>query len=442
MSVNIAGSANLTGRVTVGANQIDPIQDGLILYLDAGNPYSWTDSSITTREWYDLSGRGKNTYFENNPFGMDTWGYADNGKKSIGTLTFEGDRPAIITGVEFPNTSYTKCAWVNFNARDYLSGPYAGGAEFTQSIIGGIPGYLNSPHRLWYDGKDIWADNNGGGGVKTERPKNNPIIPGTWHFICVTWSVDAGWNLYIDGILEAYAYDSTPLYGNDNNQTVFIGSEDSGSNPMYGMMSIAMMYNRVLSAQEVAYMYSKFAVRYKKNNPLFVGQSYGGGVIINITNGTNGHAEGIIDLGLLQSTYYWCQPEAPLISLGTTYGITSGSSNTDIIISYTSDYPNYGFTAAWAARNNGPYPDCYLPPVEYHTFILDSKDFFDKRLYDLGDPYNPAIQVWTSSEISGEGEEPNPDSAYRVLYESTSVEFQFRNKTNGYRARIARNFNI
>jgi len=448
MSVNIAGSANLTGRVTVGANQIDPITDGLILYLDAGNPYSWTDSSITTHEWYDLSGRGRNTAF-NVSAGMDTWGYADNGKKSIGALTFEGDRPAPITGVEFPNTSYSKCVWVNFNSIGYNSGPNYG-QSFIQDILSGTITNAGSPHRLWYDGANIWANNNGGGGVKTDRDKNHPILPGTWYFVCVTWSVDAGWSLYIDGILEASNYDdTTPLYGTENDQIVKIGDfleVFENHNYMYGMMSIAMMYNRVLSAQEVAYMYSKFAVRYKKNNPLFVGQSYGGGTIITINNLQNGHADGIVDLGWSSDAgnMDWTQPEAPLIELGTSNDITAGKSNTDTIIAYSSGYPNYEATAAWAARaygNLAGYPDAFLPTLSYHTYISDHKDFFNKRLDAIGDAYNPYYYYWTSSETNG-GEEPNPNGAWRVYYHYDDMVPSLESKNSQYGIRIAANFNI
>lgn len=437
MSVNIAGS------VTIGNNQIDPIHDGLILYLDAGNSSSWAGGA--NQSWYDLSGRGRNTALEGSS-GMDTWNYADNGIKKYGTLNFEGVAPTVITGVEFPNTSYSKCVWVNFNYRNYKSGPNVGGFDFIQNILSGDPSL--SPHRLWYDGKDIWADNNnGGGGVNTNSPKETPILPGTWHFVCVTWSVDAGWSLYIDGILEAYAYDNAPLNGTDNAQIVSIGSENNGSNPMYGMMSIAMMYNRVLSAEEVIYTYSKFAPRYKKVRPYFVGQPYSGGTIITVSNLERGHANGIIDLGFVNNNKFWMQPGAPLVELGTSDVITAGKSNTDTIITYSSGYANYDTTAAWVARDAGNtlgYPEAFLPTLSYHTFIGGNKDFFDKRLTYIGDSDN-TFYYWTSSETTP-GQvflEDDPQNyALRVTCTANNVTSDYVYKGYPYLARIAANFNI
>jgi len=435
MSVNIAGS------VTIGNNQIDPIQDGLILYLDAGNPSSWAGGA--NQSWYDLSGRGRNTALDG-AAGMDTWNYADNGIKKYGTLNFEGVAPTVITGVEFPNTSYSKCVWVNFNAKTYVSGPNLGNT-FIQDILSGTLANDVSPHRLWYDGKDIWADNNGGGGVNTDRDKNNPILPGTWHFVCVTWSVDAGWSLYINGILEAQVGDATPLYGQDNNQVVNIARLAEGENPLYGMVPIVMMYNRVLSAEEVVYTYSKFALRYKTVRPYFVGQPYGGGTIMIVNNYESGHADGIIDLGFVSSDWYWTQPGAPFVELGTSDNITAGKSNTDTIISYSSGYANYDTTAAWVARdagNNLGYPEAFLPTLSYHTFIGDNKDFFNKRLGYIGDANT--YYYWTSSETTpGQVFPEDPQNyAWRVTYNSNNVTSEYVYKGYQYYARIAANFNI
>jgi hypothetical protein len=212
------------------------------------------------------------------------------------------------------------------------------------------------------------------------------------------------------------------------------------------MVPIVMMYNRVLSAEEVVYTYSKFALRYKTVRPYFVGQPYGGGTIMIVNNLEGGHANGIIDLGFSAANWYWTQPDAPLVELGTSDNITAGKSNTDTIISYSSGYANYDATAAWVARdvgNNLGYPEAFLPTLYYHTFIGDNKDFFDKRLTYIGDSGN-TFYYWTSSETTqGQAfpEDPQND-AWRVTYTAYYVTSNPRYKGNPYFARIAANFNI
>jgi hypothetical protein len=194
------------------------VTDGLVLYLDAANPKSYTSGSTT---WRDLTRNGNDGSINNGV------GYSSS---NLGILTFDGiDDYVRIPTVNLTNTSYTIIS----------SARYLG--TLNRRIITSV----NSNWLMgWWQGQankyyaEGWVSNTGGDTAET-----------SWITFAATGN---------------YSQDSWALYRNGN---VIVGPNSNGVNGPNGIqigawrtdlieasachVSYLLVYNRALSATEI-----------------------------------------------------------------------------------------------------------------------------------------------------------------------------------------------
>jgi hypothetical protein len=254
-----------TDKSVVVYNEIDEITDfrdilrnGLILDLDAGMNASFNN---TGNSWYDISG--------NNNTGMLTLGPTYDSANS-GSIVFDGVNDCVVVNSNasiLPSAAYTKTVWFNVSSFSSIN-----------NIISGGNG---SSHILWLSAGNIL--NAGHNGVWNVVSSTSPIALNTWYCATVTFSNTTGWRLYLNGVVENRrtgnffpAYDvgddlfaestsgvgyaaTTTFTGNGE---VLVGAYGTGSNTFNGKVSNAQIYNRVLTATEVAQNFNSLCNRF------------------------------------------------------------------------------------------------------------------------------------------------------------------------------------
>ncbi len=218
---------------------------GLIGYWDMNQ------SSGTTVP--DLSGNGYDGTFYNAPTWQPLNGYID------GALNFDVSQ---VQGVDLPNdlfdtlTEGTIAAWVYWE----------GANDFRQILLSGQDGWFEFNIR---NGQlDLWTSGCSGGNVRTSG--TSPLTPNQWHHVAFTNDA-TGHKFYIDGVEVPATYSA----GNATTSVFFdqcttaatteyaIGwtSYLSDTEVFDGRIDEVRVYNRVLSATDIATLYA-----YKGNN--------------------------------------------------------------------------------------------------------------------------------------------------------------------------------
>lgn len=204
------------------------VRDGLMMYVDAANPRSYPGTGNT---WYDLSGNNYNMTLVNG-VGFST----ANG----GVLQTDGTNDYIILNpFNISTTNHT----------------IMGASRYSGAIRGRI---FTSVGGNWLLGH--WSNY-----IRSYFPNGN-----------VRLAVDAGnTNWYISSAVENYSADQWTLYSNgDQLITNFNGSAGpdglsfgawaAGGNGEYSTSEISffMVYNRLLSAQEISQNYNALKKRF------------------------------------------------------------------------------------------------------------------------------------------------------------------------------------
>jgi len=210
------------------------ITDGLVLALDAGNTKSYPGSGTT---WTDLSGNG-NTGTLVNGVGYDS----GNG----GALSFDGVDDYV--NLNFPFTQSS--------------------SENSYTIVMGAKLSTTSSARrqLWgsdNDGYD-WSFGAGddtkftifsGENIYTGRTQDTD-----WHIFTAQWSSSFGTRLYIDNVLDISTANIS--YDISTASTTSIGRNPLFGEYWNGNVSFVQLYNRALTAAEVAQNYNALRGRY------------------------------------------------------------------------------------------------------------------------------------------------------------------------------------
>lgn len=207
------------------------VQQGLILNLDAGNPYSYAGAGTT---WYDTSLNNYTGTLTNGPVYSNTNG---------GIIVFDGSNDFVdLTGATFSisgNASRSMFAWVkttyNGNQGFIATGTPANSQAFILVKYGsyvGVMGYNN----------DFYPSS------------GKAIADGVWHYVGATFD---GTNIrtYVDGVLDNTSGTFTYSTTGQNN---YVGRSNHAGNENFinGSMGNAQIYNRTLSAAEVLQNYN------------------------------------------------------------------------------------------------------------------------------------------------------------------------------------------
>jgi hypothetical protein len=215
---------NKTSTVRLSENIVT---DGLLLYLDAGNPSSYPGSGTT---WTDLSGNGNNGTLTNGPTFSSSNG---------GSIVFDGANDHVNCGLSsFQPTAITLCAWVKHTVS--TDGAIIVKGDVNEATEWGIAFGYSSPHYLI--GRATTFNN------QLLYSWTGSLLTG-FHYVCYTMINNTSARLYVDGVLVA----STNTIGSIglNAKNVLIGKWNNYG-ALDGNIAQVSIYNRALTAAEVS----------------------------------------------------------------------------------------------------------------------------------------------------------------------------------------------
>jgi hypothetical protein len=209
------------------------VQQGLLLNLDAGNPYSYAGAGAA---WYDVSGNGYVSSLTN----TQTYN-SDNG----GSINFNGSTESVSAG---PNSNLfladmTAEVWIKITA---MSGDWV-------RIIG--TGSDPRTFGLWYyvDGRILWQ-RTGSSAVNPEIFPATPVLTvGSWAHVAAT-TIGMSHVLYLNGVSIGTNPSAGGPWGNSNTAiTIGYAGYHAYSN---SNIASARLYTRGLSAAEILQNYN------------------------------------------------------------------------------------------------------------------------------------------------------------------------------------------
>lgn len=221
------------------------VTDGLVLYLDAANPYSYVSGSTS---WNDLSRGGNNGTLVNGP----TFSSANNG-----SILFDGTDDLVLKTTSFeglPSSQLSAFLWIRFSSLgavyELLSQGrtptnFEGEWILTATNVGGIPKF------------SFWDYNSGYG-------FNNPIanttlVTNQWYYLGFVKNNTSG-TFYLQGFQDGTTTGINKTYTNTG--YVIGGSYRDSMQYLSGNISTVQIYNRALSAQEVLQNYNATKTRF------------------------------------------------------------------------------------------------------------------------------------------------------------------------------------
>ena len=219
----------------------DVVEDGLVFCVDAGSKRSYSGSGTT---WIDTVG-GNNGTLTNGPT-------FDSGNG--GNVVFDGsdDRVDCASPSELNNISeITVIAWINYSSVGYFPKIISRGH---QKAIDFLRGHNDNSLYFYY------SDNNQ---IQYSNYFNTAIgsinLSSGWVCVAVT-----------SGTVVRFYKNSRPLYTSSSvttntgtQSTLVLGNRPTGGRPFDGKMGLAMVYNRVLTADEIRRNYLSTKERYQ-----------------------------------------------------------------------------------------------------------------------------------------------------------------------------------
>ena len=222
------------------------VRNGLVLHLDAANPKSYPGSGTT---WYDLSGNGNHGTLTNGPtFNSD----------NKGSIVFDGTNDRIDCGSYFPTViSSTN----NFTIESIVY------PENSQNAYADLWGNHNEPYKgvvFQQNSSNLNQYSWGGGDGSTWGHGSNLFYLTTQkynHIFCVR---NNGYFLtFLNAILIDSVADIAPIAVNtDYNFHLGVGWHLDSSRYWRGKISNFKIYNRALSAAEIAQNFEATRGRY------------------------------------------------------------------------------------------------------------------------------------------------------------------------------------
>jgi hypothetical protein len=230
-----------------------PVVDGnLKCWLDAGQTASYPGTGTT---WSDLSGNNNTGTLTSspgfdNPTGSIT--FNGSGSSSGNTITFSGTVTGASLGLY--QNSFTVGAWVNNNITTTgASSAPVGGGIFSidgSAVAGGQYAIFNR----W---GNIWVEFYGEG-------QNGPAVSSnTWYYIAHTYNYTTKQSiLYQNGVAVNTSTRTQDLVASIGSTSPKIGVYGFGGSWWNGKISSVHVYNRALTADEVAQNFNALRRRY------------------------------------------------------------------------------------------------------------------------------------------------------------------------------------
>ena len=212
------------------------VTDGLVLCLDAGNTKSYGGSGTT---WNDLKSRSYDATLST------TYSHTAFSGSSPGYFTFSGN--GVATTSSF---SLTYVSWEVFyrsSSNDSFT-TYGRILDWSDTTIS-LGSFNTYQLRMW---------TNAGGSRSSESVKNGIGTDGLWHHVIYTYD-GSQTKFYLDGTLEQ-TVNKTGSLNNGSAAALTIG--DGDAYVFGGDISLVRVYNKALSAAEVAQNFNALRGRY------------------------------------------------------------------------------------------------------------------------------------------------------------------------------------
>jgi hypothetical protein len=224
-------SGNTQNRYTLGLDEI--VTDGLVLHLDAGNPFSYPVTGVGTK-WTDLSG--------NNNHGTLNGGvsYTENNR---GALVFDGVNDYVVTAYTPPNTNWSISMF--FNATEYPSYNRGLFSTYSTTNFNGIYCGTSFSNQLW-----VFTDSN------QRLDLTYTFIPNIWYQITFTITTNQVF-CYVNGTLINQINATTT-----HKDVLNIGRTRFSLDYWKGRISQTQIYNKALTASEVLQNYNALRGRF------------------------------------------------------------------------------------------------------------------------------------------------------------------------------------
>ena len=214
------------------------VDSSLTMWIDFGQTSSYSGSGTTV---YDLSPtKTANVTLVGSP----TFNSTDGG----GAEAFNGtSQYGNGSGTPLGQTAYTKSFWFKLSGYSTNNNVVSGDSQFS---------YFAGGNKL-QNGHSSWASYSAFTSVQT-------FGLNTWYHACVTFNTATGMALYVNGVL-----DSTYVSTTTNPTNVAVGgtgrvdiAQYGGSNLLFGTIGQVMIYNRALTADEIAQNFNALRRRY------------------------------------------------------------------------------------------------------------------------------------------------------------------------------------
>jgi hypothetical protein len=200
------------------------VTDGLVLYLDAANQYSYVSGSTS---WNDISRGGNNGTLVNGP----TYNSANGG-----SIVFDGTND-YVSGSTQNLSTYTMCIMIKISAFRIGAGIFGGND--------GINPYIQ------LGGNNNWQFNNAF--VSTNTPTLNQ-----WTYVCGVQTSTNIQNLYVNQTLV----NSASGFSSTLNNNYLIAQRSIGAIHTNCTVGFAQIYNKALTAQEIQQNYNATKTRF------------------------------------------------------------------------------------------------------------------------------------------------------------------------------------
>ena len=305
------GSIKRVGPYRIHTFPSELVTDGLVLNLDAGDPRSYPSSGTT---WTDLSGNGNNGTLVNGPTYSNLEG---------GLLDFDDSALTSVDvgSVSSVNSSYTVEVWLksdsvldhknvcdmNFNTSQSNTGP-----RLEQNSAGNLVWVVGNAGDTSYQGVNVFTSGMSGG---------------TLYHVVLTYNATLEqFKAYLDGSLvntEDKTFSEDHVAFND----VTLGVGFNGNRHFDGKIYSFKIYNRELSAAEVAQNYDALRVRYGSYTNTFTplcGGGEGKVEVLCVAGGGGGASGGGGAGGLLYNSAFTVNSNAG-IALAVGAGGTGGN---------------------------------------------------------------------------------------------------------------------
>jgi hypothetical protein len=227
------------------------VENGLVLYLDAGTSTSYSGTGTT---WTDLSGNGNNGTLTNGP----TYSSANGG-----SIVFDGTNDSVEN--TSPNLGITGNASITLSCWFYFTGTSSAGSYWSLLSYGNGPTALDTFALAIFDVYRLTFAFNGGNQAISNQ---NVITTNTWYNFVGTktpGAINTTTKLYLNGseISIASAPTGTP---NVTSRVIRVGrwTNDESIYGYYytGRIPQVSIYNRALTATEVSQNFEALRGRY------------------------------------------------------------------------------------------------------------------------------------------------------------------------------------